>query len=88
MGVFLFLTHYVIAATLLYTILFCSHETEYVNRKFVAKKERMKYPLWAILVGITIFFIPILNIIAYIIYIGAASGNDEIYFDSFLTKKI
>ena len=88
MEVFLFLAHYVIAAILLYTILFCSHETEYVNREWGAKKERMKYPLWAVLIGIIIFFVPIVNIVAYIVYIGATSSNDDIYFDSFLTKKI
>lgn len=88
MGIFIFILHYIIAIILLYTILFCSHETEYEHGKYVMKKERLKYPLWLFLVGILILFIPVFNIIAYIIFIAGMSSDDKVYFNSFLNKKI
>lgn len=88
MGTFIFILHYIIAIILLYIILFCSHETEREYGQYVMKKERLKYPLWAFLVGIVILFIPIFNIIAYITFIAGMSSSDEIYFNSFFNKKI
>ena len=101
-GVIFFWIHYIIAIVLLYNILRCvyikSEETvptshSYI-RRYVATEndERLKYPLWIIILLILVLFIPVINIVVYSLRMlsitNEAFGGDERYYcRSFLTKK-
>ena len=101
MGVFVFIIVYIIAFILLYHALRCI----YVKEKYTSNRwgersyeisesdKRLKHPLWRILLFIIILFIPILNIIVYLIFIlskvlnDCSSDRNRYYLKSFLTKE-
>ena len=102
MEVFIFIILYIIAIILLYHALRCI----YVKEKYTSNRwgersyeisesdKRLKHPLWRILLFIIILFIPILNIIVYLIFILSKVLNDHgysqyshYYLKSFLTKE-
>lgn len=83
MGTFIFFLHYVIAFILLFTILCRSYEINNYKQTDI----RHKYPLWFILSAIMVYFIPIGNLIAYILWICFCVSEDFVYFKSFLTKR-
>lgn len=99
MGVFIFIILYIIAIILLYHALRCI----YVKEKYTSNRwgersneisesdKRLKHPLWRILLFIIILFIPILNVIVYLIFILTKVLNDcgssRYYLKSILTKE-
>lgn len=96
-GIFLFWIHYIIAGVLLYTLLRCSYKYVEIKDnnnwriKFEKSDEKVKFPLWLILLFIIIFSIPCLNlfvIISYMVMKTNESLDDKrIYYKSFLTKE-
>ena len=98
-GVFLFWIHYIVAIIILYTILRCSYKyvavkKEYRNYEYKKSNERVKFPLWIILLFIAILFIPVVNLIIYIAYMIKSTNaplydinNNRVYYKSFLTKE-
>lgn len=95
-GIFLFWLQYVIAAILLYTILRCSYKYKYVekagswNKIQVKSDEKVKFPLWLIILFIMVLFIPIFNLMIFIPFMIIKTGSDvdeRIYYKSFLTKE-
>ena len=98
-GIFLFWIHYIAAVALLYTILRCSYKytvvkKEYRNYEYKKSTERVKFPLWMILLFIVILFIPVVNLIIYIAYMIKSTSeplyevnNNRVYYKSFLTKE-
>ena len=73
MGIFLFWFQYILSAILLYHILRCIYVKKVDGDRYGRKKyirtdndERLKYPLWIILLLIIVFFVPVLNFIVYI----------------------
>ena len=94
MEIFLFWIHYIIAGILLYTILINSYEYIPYKDGYITKykpgNERVKFPLWLIILFSIVFFIPILNIIVFASYMVIRSSDFEehrVYYKSFLTKK-
>ena len=101
MDVFIFIILYIIAIILLYHALRCI----YVKEKYTSNRwgersyeisesdKRLKHPLWRILLFIIILFIPILNVIVYLIFIltkvlnDCGSDRNRYYLKSFLTKE-
>jgi len=89
----LFWITYIIAALLLYTIIFKTYDKTKVEDKYISRYEitnndvRHKYPLWLILLGIIIYFIPVFNIIIYAGFMCIYASECDVYFKSFLTKK-
>lgn len=92
MGTVIFIFHYVIALLMLYTILFgsCSYDQtldRWNNAEYKPNNKRYKYPLWVILLLITVLFIPVLNIATYGTWMVIGYCNDIVWFKSFLTKR-
>lgn len=99
-GVILFWLHYIIAGVILYHILRCLYikgdidKTSYPRRYHKTDKdERLKHPLWLVLVFIAVFLVPILNIVVLPIYLAfrviCEDGEDRnpYYCKSSFTKK-
>ena len=99
-GVILFWLHYIIAGVILYHILRCLYikgdvdKTSYRHRYHKTDKdERLKHPLWSILLFLFSFIIPIFNIIVFTIYLLYMTididGNDNCryYCKSFFNKE-
>lgn len=83
-GIFLFWIHYIIAGILLYLILRCIYikgeddKGKYSNYKKYTKTDndrRLKHPLWAILLFLFVFIIPMLNILVFIGYLLCMTIN-------------
>lgn len=94
-GMILFWFHYIVAFLMMHTIIFGTYEKTPEERKHyyttvyvkTDNDKRYKYPLWLILVGIVVLFIPVLNIFLYAMFMSLYPDGKEIYFKSFLTKK-
>lgn len=98
-GIVLFWVHYIIAVVLLYTILRCSYKytivkKEYRNNEYQKSNERVKFPLWIIILFIIVLFIPVFNLIVYVSYMIKATSKpmydvnkNRVYYKSFLTKE-
>ena len=101
MGILLFWIHYIVAVVLLYHDLFCIYvKTEcnnactYKTYKITENDERLKQPLWIIILFFIVLFIPGLNLFVYIAYLCAKLINDfgsskynKYYCKSIFTKK-
>lgn len=99
MGILLFWLQYIIAAVLLYNILRCIRigTKNYVTGKspYELKKEiiksnddkRLKHPLWLIILLCVVLFIPVVNILIYLVYLSNVTNREEYYLRSFLTIK-
>ena len=96
LGMILFWIHYIIAMILLYHLLRCIYvktkSCEY-GYEISDLDERLKQPLFVIILLIIVFFIPVLNILVfsgcmcrYLINEGNQKYN-KYYCKSFLTKK-
>ena len=91
-GVALFWISYIIAAVLLYHVLRCI----YVKGKNISqykyektdKDKRMKHPLWVILGFITVFFIPVLNLIVFLFYLGDKAWGESEEYNQYYIKSI
>lgn len=100
MGIFLFWLHYIVAAIILYHILRCLYVKGNVDKSRYRweytktnNDERLKHPLWLVLIFFIVFLIPVLNIIILSAYLAfratcedGESGNPY-YCKSALTKK-
>ena len=99
-GIILFWLHYIIAAIILYHILRCLYVkgnasgNGYRNTYHKTDNdERLKHPLWLVLIFFTVFLVPILNLIALPAYLAfrviCEDGEDKnpYYCKSALTKK-
>ena len=93
-GIVLFWTHYIVAVVLLYTILRCSYKYTIIKKEYQKSNERVKFPLWIIILFIIVLFIPILNLIVYVSYMIKATSKpmydvnkNRVYYKSFLTKE-
>lgn len=94
-GIIFFWISYIVAGILLYTIVFHTYEkteieTKYGFTKYITtdKDIRHKYPLWLILIGIIVFFVPVLNVFLFTMFMALYPGEDRnVYFNSFLNKK-
>lgn len=101
MGIIIFWIHYIIAAILLYHLLRCIYVKGEVDKSLYRAEyyktendKRLKHPIWIILIYITIFLIPILNIfllamcIAQKLYCDCEEDGDPYYCKSVFTKEI
>ena len=99
-GIFLFWLHYIIAAVLLYHDLRCIYvktecEDKYRSKiyKITENDQRLKLPLWVIILFLIVFFIPFLNLFVYTAYLCARLINEygneynKYYCKSIFTKK-
>ena len=92
-GIFLFWLQYIIAAIALHIILRGTYKVEKIgdryNTIYEKTDKRYKRPLWQILLFISVFFVPILNLIILLPYIGISSKelDHELYYKSFITKE-
>lgn len=99
-GIILFWIHYVIAAILLYHNLRCiyvkaecNNASNYKTYKITENDERLKQPLWIIILFFIVLFIPGLNLFVYIAYLSArlingfGSKYNKYYCKSIFTKK-
>lgn len=93
-GTILFWAQYIVAIVLLYTILRCSYKYTIVKKEYQKSNERVKFPLWIIILLIIVLFIPIFNLIIYVSYMIRATSKplygenkDRVYYKSFLTKE-
>ena len=92
-GIILFWIVYIVAALLLYTIIFKTYDKTKVQLKYNSEYRitdndvRHKYPLWLILLGVIIYFIPGFNIAIYAGFMCIFSSENDVYFKSFLTKE-
>lgn len=84
-GIVLFWLMYIISGLSVYTVLRCAYKID----KFEETDERVKHPLWFILLLIIVFLIPIVNISIPIMTILFYQMDDcrEYYYKSFLTKE-
>lgn len=100
MGILLFWIDFIVSIVLLYNILFGIYVKEKSYRRdYYTKYEktdydkRLKHPLWAIILFTAILFIPVVNLVIYIAYLGAMLLNEqgdnynEYYSKSIFTKK-
>lgn len=103
MGILIFWLHYIIAGILLYLILRCMYikeskpNTNNVSyyKKYIKKDNdaRLKHPLWAIILFLFAFVIPVLNLvvlITYLLYMTVDSDGSEhcrYYCKSFFNKE-
>jgi len=78
MGILIFWLHYIIAGILLYLILRCMYikgdnkGTNYNYKKIYIKTDkdiRLKHPVWAIILFLFSFIVPVLNLIVFIVYL-------------------
>lgn len=101
MGVVIFWVHYVIAFILLWHILCCIYVKKdkiikgYTYYKKSENDERLKHPIWVVVLFMLILCIPILNLIVFVAYIMFRAltdrGSDEsnpYYIKSLFTKKV
>lgn len=94
MGTILFWLMYIISAVLLYTIIFKTYDKTRVKDNYSSlphyeitdNDTRHKYPLWFILISVLAYFIPIVNVIFFILFM-TLTPIDNVYFKSFLTKE-
>lgn len=95
-GTILFWLHYIIAAIILYHILRCLYVKGNVKDNTYHKTdndERLKHPLWLVLIFFTVLLVPVFNLIALTAYLGfrviCEYGEDRnpYYCKSALTKK-
>ena len=98
-GVILFWLDYIVSGILLYHILRCIYVKKKDNSKYTTAyyksddDEKLKYPLWQILLFLLTFLIPIVNLFVYIIYLCVKLINDwgseynKYYCRSFFTKE-
>ena len=99
-GIILFWLHYIIAGILLYHILRCIYVKQKTNKSLynvtyerTSEDERLKHPLWLVLIFIAVFLVPILNIVVLPIYLAfrviCENGEDRnpYYCKSLFTKK-
>jgi len=89
-GTILFWIMYIISGLAVYTILRCTYiRKELKYQKYEETNERLKQPLWFIILLIIGFLIPVINITIPIVMILAYYIDDyrEYYYKSFLTKK-
>ena len=88
-GIFLFWLQYIIAGIALHIILRGTYKVEKVEYSTYRTNERYKRPLWQILIFISVFFVPVLNLIVLLPYIGISSNDckNELYYKSFITKE-
>lgn len=99
MGVFIFWLHYIIAFIFLYHILRCIYikkETKMNYDKYyeiTPEDKKLKHSLWAIILFIFFFIIPVWNILSLGFYIIYRSYNERgdvynpYYIKSIFTKK-
>ena len=90
MGTILFWIMYIISGLAVYTVLRCTYiRKELKYHKYEETDERLKHPLWLIILLIIGFLIPVINITIPIVMILAYYMDDyrEYYYKSFLTKK-
>lgn len=89
-GTILFWLMYIISGLTVYTVLRCTYiRKELKYKKYEETDERLKHPLWFIILLIIGFLIPMVNIMIpiatiLIYYIDDYRGY---YYKSFLTKK-
>jgi ABC-type Fe3+ transport system permease subunit len=93
-GIFLFYLHYIVAVILLYHILICVYEKSRLNRyeSYIISDQdkRHKLPLWGIILLIVTLFIPVVNLIAFGVYLGTVVNefkDPPCYIKSVFTKK-
>lgn len=89
-GTILFWLMYIISGFAVYTILRCTYvKKEIKYHKYEETEERVKHPLWFIILLIIGFLIPVVNIAIPIIMILLYVMDDycDYYYKSFLTKK-
>lgn len=101
-GIILFWIQYIVAAILLYHSLWCiyvkvdtnkSEYNRYRTYKITENDERLKSPLWMIILFFTVFFVPFLNLTTYAGYLCYRLINDrgseynKYYCKSIFTKK-
>lgn len=99
-GVILFWLLYIVSAILLYHILRCIYvktvdSSNGYRKKYkrTDKDEKLKYPLWVILLLLLVFFIPFINFIVYTAFLCAkliCENGDEYnpyYCKSIFTRK-
>lgn len=84
MGILIFWIHYIIAGIFLYLILRCIYIKGEHNRGTYTKTNediRLKHPLWAIILFLFVFMIPVFNLAVYITYLLQMTvdmnGNDK-----------
>ena len=90
MGILIFWLNYIIAGILLYLILRCIYVKGENNKEKCSiyriytktdKDIRLKHPLWAIILFLFAFTIPIFNLIVFTVYLLQMTvdtdGNDE-----------
>jgi len=77
MGILIFWLQYVIAGILLYHILRCLYIKKDVDTRSYKTKyhktendERLKHPLWLLIIAFVILTIPVLNIFAFGLYLS------------------
>ena len=89
-GTILFWLMYIISGFATYTVLRCTYiRKELKYHKYEETDERVKRPLWFIILLIIVFLIPAVNIAIPIVTILAYYMDDyrDYYYKSFLTKK-
>ena len=86
MGILIFWIHYIIAGIFLYLILRCIYikgensKGMYSSYKIYTKTDkdiRLKHPLWAIILFLFAFIIPILNLIVFTVYLLNMTVNTD-----------
>ena len=100
LGIILFWIQYIIAYILLYHIITCIYvKTEtaktayYTYYSITDNDERLMHPLWLIIVFIVVSFIPLVNIVTFVLYLifrlASLDGfvHNPYYCKSMLTKK-
>jgi len=101
MGILIFWLHYIIAGILLYSILRCiyikgDNKSSRYGKIIYTKTDkdvRLKHPLWAIILFLFAFIIPVINLIVFVIYLLQIIVNTDgseyckYYWKSFLTKE-
>jgi len=100
-GIILFWIHYIVAGILLYHDLRCiyvkskSSTNTYRGKiyEITEKDQRLKLPLWIIVLFFIVFFVPVLNLFVYTTYLCARLINEygseynKYYCKSIFTKK-
>lgn len=92
-GIIFFWLDYITCGLALYSFIFCRYKLERVQGMYSLKtemeptKERIKTPLWQVLLLILLYIIPVLNILILPIMVFHYSENNYCY-KSFLTKEI
>lgn len=85
MGILIFWVHYIIAGIFLYLILRCvyikgEYDREYSGNITYTKTDediRLKHPLWAIILFLFVFIIPVFNLLVYITYLLQMTVNTD-----------